>query len=344
MGDIARASGVSLATVSNAYNRPDQLSEALRGRILATARALGYPGPDPLASGLRRGRAGALGLLYADPLSYAFADPAAALFLRGLAGTLEPSGLNLLLLPAPRDPQVVWGAAVDGLLLYSLPDDSPLLAAALARGLPCVLVDQTPQPGHPCVNIRDVDGARQAAHHLLALGHRRLAVLSLDLALPRRRGRVTPARLRAARFRPALDRLRGYREAVAGAGLPWSGVAVLEALENSPEEGERLAGALLDGASPPTGILAMSDQLAFGVLRAAASRGLAVPGDLSVVGYDDVPAAAELGLSTVRQPTVEKGRLAGELLLAALAGEQPESPPPLPTELVVRASSGPPRG
>ncbi len=340
--DIARALGVSLATVSNAYNRPDQLSEALRTRILDTARSLGYSGPDPLASSLRRGRAGAIGVLYGDPLSYAFADPAAALFLQGLASAVETSGLNLLLLPFPNDPQAVSNAPVDGLVVYSLPDDSASMEAALARAVPSVLVDQRARAGFTCVSIEDVSGARQAAAHLLALGHRRLAVLSLDLAIPRRRGRVTPARLRAARFRPPLDRLDGYRDAVQAAGVPWSSVTVMEVLENSTEEGERLAGALLDGPARPTAILAMSDQLALGALQAAARRRLRVPADLSVVGYDDVPAAAAVGLTTVRQPTVAKGRLAGELLLGLLAGQAPTSPAPLATELVVRGSSAAP--
>ena len=340
--DLARTLGVSLATVSNAYNRPDQLSEALRTRILETARSLGYSGPDPLASGLRRGRAGAIGLLYGDPLSYAFADPAAALFLQGLAGAVEATGLNLLLLPAPSDPQAVAGAAVDGLVVYSLPEDSLSMQAALARGLPAVLVDQRRREGLACVSVEDVSGARQAAGHLLALGHRRLAVLSLDLAIPRRRGRVTPARLRAARFQPPLDRLQGYREALRASGLPWSGLPVLEALENSTEEGERLARRLLEAPKRPSAILAMSDRLALGVLRAAAALGLMVPRDLSVVGFDDIPAAGAVGLTTVRQPTVEKGRLTGELLLELLAGGSPGSPAPLATELVVRSSSAPP--
>src|ERR687894_2969814 len=102
--EVASELGVSPATVSNAYNRPDQLSSALRERVFETARRLGYPGPDPMARGLRRRRAGAVGVLYEDRLSYAFADPAEVLFLRGVSVATEEAGLGLLLLSgAPRE-------------------------------------------------------------------------------------------------------------------------------------------------------------------------------------------------------------------------------------------------
>lgn len=338
--DVAAALGVSPATVSNAYNRPDQLSPALRGRILDTARDLGYLGPDPLARSLRRGQAGALGVLYADRLSYAFADPAAALFLQGVASATEEVGLNLLLLPNPASPDTVTSAAVDGFVIYCLPEGSSSLAAALARGVPCVLVDQLQAHERPAVRIDDEGGARLAAQHLLKLGHRRFGVLALELSLPRQRGPVSREREKGATFRPPLARLHGYRRALQEAGLSWpDAVRVLEVEENSPEAGEAAARELLESGHAPTALLAMSDQLALGALRAAHALGLRVPQDVSVVGFDDVPTAGALNLTTVHQPTVDKGRLAGELLLAQLAGETAASPPPLPTRLVVRGTT-----
>src|SRR3712207_5843227 len=112
--EVAAELGVAPSTVSNAYNRPDQLSKALRERVFETARRLGYPGPDPLARGLRRRRAGAVGVLYDNRLSYAFADPAEVLFRQGVSTVTEKEGLGLLLLSgAPgeeRHPEVITGA------------------------------------------------------------------------------------------------------------------------------------------------------------------------------------------------------------------------------------------
>src|SRR5262245_41478361 len=100
---IAKAVGVSVSTVSNAYNHPDQLTAELRTKILETARTLGYGGPNPLARTLRRGRVGALGIIFDDPLSYAFTDPAAVLTLQGVAGACEQAGAGLVLIPGLAD-------------------------------------------------------------------------------------------------------------------------------------------------------------------------------------------------------------------------------------------------
>src|SRR5918911_961499 len=137
ISDVASALGVAVSTVSNAYNRPDQLSAQLRERILTAAAELGYPGPDPVARGLRRQRAGAAGMLFAERLSYAFSDPAAVQVLDGIASALEPAGLGLLLVPGRADdPTTVQRAMVDGFILYSMVEDNPLLGAALRRRLP----------------------------------------------------------------------------------------------------------------------------------------------------------------------------------------------------------------
>src|SRR5918997_1322951 len=184
--EVAAEVGVSPATVSNAYNRPDQLSPELRERVLETARRLGYSGPDAMARGLRRRRAGAVGVLYEDRLSYAFADPAAVLFLQGVSVATGEGGLGLLLLSgAPgeeRDPEAISGAVVDGFVVYSMSDEDPLVSAALERRLPVVLVDQPSIGKLPFVGIDDEGAARAAAEHLVDLGHRRFGVVSFALA------------------------------------------------------------------------------------------------------------------------------------------------------------------
>jgi DNA-binding LacI/PurR family transcriptional regulator len=341
---IADRLGVSTATVSNAYNRPERLSAGLRARVLDTAAELGYPGPDPAGRSLRTGRAGALGVIFTEPLAYAFEDAAAAEFLAGVSAACEAARSALVLVPAAAgagpEPATVRRALVDGFLAYSMPDGDPLLAAARQRGVPLVVVDQPRDLGVPFVGIDDRGAARAAAAHLLALGHQRLAVIAFRLAPDGRTGPAGPARQHAATYALTRERLAGYREAVEAAGRSWDDVGVHETFGNTPEAGRDAAGALLDAPRPPTALLAMSDGLALGALQAAAARGMPVPGGLSVVGFDDVPAAAaaEPALTTIRQDGRGKGRRAAERLLglAPATGDLL-----LPTRLVTRASTGP---
>lgn len=347
MKEVASELGVSPATVSNAYNRPDQLSPALRERVFEAARRLGYAGPDALARGLRRRRAGAVGVLYEDRLSYAFADPAAVLFLQGVSVATEEAGLGLLLLSgAPgeeRDPEAISGAVVDGFVVYSMSDEDPLVYAALERRLPVVLVDQPRIEGLPFVGIDDESAARAAAEHLIGLGHRRFGVVSFALAPEPSGGLVDADRQEAATYSITRSRLRGYASAIEAAGLSWADIPVYEHFGNEPEEGRKAAESLLGREPRPTAILALSDQLALGALDAARRLGLSVPEDVSVVGFDDVPDAARATppLTTVHQPHVEKGLLAGRLLIAQLRDEELPSPELLPTRLVVRGSTAP---
>ncbi len=346
LAEMASALGVAPSTISNAYNRPDQLSAELRARIMATATRLGYAGPDPAARSLRRGRAGAIGLLYTDRLSYAFADPAAIIFLQGIARAAEEEGLGLLLLPGrsggvrPTSSQAV----VDGFIIYSLVQDDPQIAAALVRRLPTVLVDVAHREGSPVVGIDDRGAAREAAEHLLTLGHRRFGVISFGLGPEHASGFADAPRQQTATFHVVAERLRGYAAAIAAAGLPWSPVAVYTCEVNTREAGREAALALLAGAPRPTALLAMSDQYALGALDAARTLGLAVPGDLSIVGFDDIAEAAlaQPALTTIRQDHHEKGLRAGRLLIAQLRGEEAPALTLLPTAFVARDSTGAP--
>ena len=351
--EVAADVGVSPATVSNAYNRPDQLSEELSGRVMEAARRRGYAGPDPTARGLRRGRAGAIGVLYADRLSYAFADPAAVLFFEGVSRAAEEAGLGLLLVPGSisdrHDPQAVRGAAVDGFVVYCMAEGDRMIEAVRDRRLPAVLVDDPPDviaEGMSRVGVDDEGGARAAAEHLAGLGHRRIGVVSYELAPEPVGGLAGPERQARVAFRSTRLRLDGYKKAVEGAGVAWDSVPVYECPENVPEEGAAAARVLLGMDPRPTALLATSDQLAFGAIGAAREMGLSVPGDLSVVGFDDVPEAARSNppLTTVHQDHVQKGLLAGRLLVARLGGEEPEAPKTLRTRLVVRESTALPSG
>ncbi|WP_207956303.1 substrate-binding domain-containing protein [Rubrobacter marinus] len=238
---------------------------------------------------------------------------------------------------------MVRGAAIDGVVIHSMAADDPLVGAAVERRLPAVIVDQPPVDGVPAINIDDEGAARAAAEHLIELGHRRLGVVSFRLALEARSGMVEPDRRGIATFRPSGARLRGVASAAGAAGIPWDDVPVYECAVSSPTEGRAAAEALLAREPRPTAILALSDQLAFGVIDAAARIGLSVPEDLSVVGFDDVPEAARSNppLTTLHQPHVEKGLQAGRKLVAQLGGEDAgdQEEVLLPTRLVVRGST-----
>src|SRR3954447_26293445 len=339
LADVAAHIGVSRTTVSNAYNRPDQLSPKLREKVLAAATELGYDGPDPMARGLRRGRAGSLGLVFDAPLSYAFTDPAATLFLTGMATGLEEHGAALSIIPrlpegAERSADLVRSALVDGYMLFCTAATDPRYAAVRARGLPFVVVEYEDDPTAAHVQIDDVAGAEAAARHLVALGHRRVAIVS-----GYQQGVVTGAEAQGSSpWRVQSGRLAGWRAGLEAGGIDWGGVAVSGAGGSDAAGGARAAAPLLDRADRPTAILALSDLMALGVLQAAAERGIDVPGELSVVGFDDIPQAAAAGLTTVSQPHEEKGRAAVRILAG---GAPPADSVLLPCELVVRASTGP---
>jgi DNA-binding LacI/PurR family transcriptional regulator len=349
---LARELGVSAMTVSNAYNHPDRLSEALRERIFETAGRLGYQGPDPVGRSLRRQRTDVVGVLYSNPLSYAFDDPAAVSFLGGLSSVTEEADLGLLLVPAAgggssgeRDPRAAAQAAVDGFVIYSMSNEEPLLAAALERRLPAVVVDQPRKEGVPLVGVDDKGAARTAAEHLLDLGHERFAIVSFGLSPDGHEGIADSERQERTVFHVSRMRLRGYRAALEETGLAWSEIPVYECPGSAKELGYRAVEALFRSEQEPTAILALSDQLALGAIEWMTERRISVPEDVSVVGFDNIPAAASADppLTTVHQDHAEKGVLAGRMLVSQLHEQDAPSAGPLATRLVVRGSTSPNR-
>ncbi len=342
LAQIAAELGVSVMSVSNAYNRPDQLSAALRERILQKARELGYPGPDPLARGLRHGRAGALGVLYDTWPSYVFGSPGAVGFLQGLSDATGRAFMGLLLVPTPWPAQgnPLDAALADGFVVYSVSDTDPQVPMARARR-PVVIVDQPRLEGVAFVGIDDERAAAAAAGHLLELGHRHIGILSFALARDGVEGPAGLERQQSATYAVTRARLSGYRTALTAAGLAWDEVEVYEC--HFLRRADQAVRHLLGRRPRPTALLATSDGLALAALRTAAQDGLRAPDHLSVVGFDDTPRAhtATPSLTTVRQPHVQKGKRAGELLLGALRGEATPPPEWLPTELIVRDSTGP---
>src|SRR3954453_1408133 len=348
---VARAVGVSPTTVSNAYNRPHKLSPALRERILEAAHDLGYPGPNPAARSLRRGRAGSIGLLFGEALTYVFQDPGAVEFLRGLAeGTARHNTVLQLIAALDADAEegasLLANAIVDGLLVWSLPDRHPLLRLAQERNIPLVTHGGPRLDAVPFVGIDDRAAAQAAAEHLLALGHRSLAVICFPFGSARRARHRDPARIRRPGYRVTRERLAGYQAAAKAAARRRVTLDIYEVAVNSREEGHRAALALLQAPPRPTAVLAMSDELAVGVLAAARELELRVPLDLSVLGWDDSPSAlaVEPALTTVRQSLHDQGRTCARLLINATRGEiaADDLVHLAPWQLITRDSTGSP--
>ena len=347
LASLAAELGISRTTVSNAYNRPDQLSPQLRERILEAARRLGYPGPDPVARSLRTRKAGAIGLIFTETLSYAFRDPAAVAFLEGLGLACEQAGAGLLMVPAPAgrsgEAKLAYGAAVDGFVVYSMPAGDPHVTAVLQRPVPSVIVDQP-------VGLSDVDfvglddfaAAAELGRHLGGLGHRRIGVVANRLGTDRHDGPADADRQRSSPYAVVRTRLEGLAAGLADFGVAWGSVSVEERFENTADAGASAAVALLDRQPELTALVCTTDVFGLATLTVARQLGLWVPDELSVTGFDDVPEAEEVGLTTVRQPTLEKGRVAGRLVLDE--GERPTARRVLlPTELILRLSTGVPR-
>jgi DNA-binding LacI/PurR family transcriptional regulator len=344
LASLAAELGVSRTTVSNAYNRPDQLSPELRRRVLETARRLGYPGPDPVARSLRTRKAGAVGVLLTENLAYAFRDPAAVGFLEGLALACEDAGQGLHLVPANperEDVAAVHRAGVDGFVVYSVPDDDPHLAAVLERPVPTVVCDQPHIGNVDRVGIDDKSAMTELANHLIALGHRRVGVVCMRLGRNRNDDFASLDRQRGAHFHVQRARLAGLADAFQNAGVDWQSVPVVERFEHSIANGQSAAAQLLDRDPQITALICTSDILAMGALDEAARRGLRVPQDLSVTGFDGIAEAEQATLTTVRQPMLEKGRAAGRLLLDSSEQTRPRTVL-LDTEMVLGKTSARP--
>lgn len=330
IADVAREAGVSTSTASVVFSGKVNVADATRERVLAAAEALGYAGPDPRAASLRTGRSGIVGVLLGGELRHAFLDPVTTVMMDGLADALADDSVGLLLLrddPREGETPPIADAPVDAVVLIGCSTRTrPALEAVRRRGLPVVVIEGDAGADVPQVTLNNREASAQIADHLFQLGHRHVATITLPLAEDRSRLPLTEERVAAATVDVALDRLAGFRQVYPDApGVSSAGSLV--------DEGIRSAHLLLadaDGSvrdDRPTAIVAQSDLLAVGAIRAAEELGLRVPDDLSVVGFDGISAdgLGSLRLTTIAQPALAKGRAAGEQISRMLAGERGES-------------------
>jgi len=312
IADVAAASGFGVGTVSRVINGAANVREATRASVLKVIDQLGYR-PSHLAASLSRGTARTMAIVVPH-----LTRPSAVMRLAGALAVLDEQGYDTVVCnvdtPQQRDHHftaLTKRHRADGVMVVSLRLSRPQLASFRKAGVPLVTVDVL-APGVPQTITDDVAGGRLATGHLLALGHRRIGFVG-DTA--RRRSATDLG------FSASQHRLAGYRQALAAAGVEYDPRLVRRG-PHGPANAEALAGELLALPDRPSAIFAASDTQAMGVLAAADRRGLAVPGQLSVIGFDDIESAGLLGLSTVRQPLENSGAEGAHRLCALLREER----------------------
>jgi DNA-binding LacI/PurR family transcriptional regulator len=329
--------------VSNVFNRPQLVREEVREHVQDVARSIGYLGPDPKGRLLRAGKVNAIGVATAAPLSNFFVDPFARTLMEGMAEACDEAGAGLSLVSAKNDERLAWNidsALVDGFVLLCIEGGERLVQLTKARRLPFVaLALGKSDPTVSAVGTDDYAGARLAAEHLCALGHRRFAVLALEF-VDDRVGWVTEAEAERATHSTALERREGYFDVLKAHGIDTATVPVWETLNDQESTVAGLEAIFARGPAP-TALLCMSDRIALYALDWLSARGLNVPGDISVVGYDGAREGETSSppLTTVRQPIAEIGRRAVEMILKPSDTVRHEV---LDVEFVVRASTAPP--
>jgi DNA-binding LacI/PurR family transcriptional regulator len=328
--DVARRAGVSLGTVSNVLNRPDQVAPATRERVRQAIAEIGYVRNDS-ARQLREGRSRTLAMVVLDMANPFFTDVA-----RGAEEEAAGHGAMLVLCNSGSDDrrehrhlEQIAEQRMRGVLLTPVvgDGDEPLEMLA-AQNIPAVLVDRgSPRPDRCSVTVDDVLGGRLAARHLLALGHTHLGFVGGPLSVTQ-----------------VADRLHGAAEIVHAAGARLDHLATAAP---TVAAGRDATAALLTAPDRPTALFCANDLLALGALQALILHGLSVPGDMAVIGYDDIDfaAAAAVPLSSVRQPREELGRTAARLLLEEADGDPGHRHQHVVfmPELVVRRSTDPSR-
>lgn len=324
--DVAQAAGVSTATVSRALRGLPHVDPETRERVRKVAADLDYV-VSPSASRLASGRTGTIAVITPFIDRWFFST-----LLSGISDVLQERDVDLLVyevgdpgtspgLPAERRLR----GRVDGVIVVTLPTDAPRIADMLEIGLPTSFVGVR-WPGVPSVCIDDAAAGRMATQHLINLGHERIGIIS---------GRPLASTSQA-------SRAEGYASAMAGAGLTPD--PTLEAFGYfTVSGGEAAMTSLLSQPKPPTAVFAMSDDMAFGAIRALQRHGIRPGSDIAIASIDGHDLAELLDLTTVGQPVAQMGRMAAEALLARMVGDSGDSPDEMtvPTTLVVRGSTVP---
>ena len=323
--DVAKYAGVGVGTVSRVLNGSPSVSDTTRQKIQTAIKQLQYV-PNLTARNLSRGNTMNIGVI----VPY-FTNPSVVRRLQGVVSVISKSAYDLILFDVEsmkqRDPLLrdVSRSLIDGLLIVSLTPSDEDVAHFHKADLPTILIDAHHHALCRVV-VDNVEGGRQATAHLVALGHTKIAYLSDHLT-------------DLFNNTPVQDRLRGYKQALADADIPFRPEYHVQG-EHGRFPARAMTRQLLDLPDPPTAIFAYSDTQAIGVLEAARERGLTVPDDLSVIGFDNIEAAEYLNITTIRQALYQSGIRGSQILLENMT-KRPSVPIKivLPVDLIERGTT-----
>jgi LacI family repressor for deo operon, udp, cdd, tsx, nupC, and nupG len=324
--DVARAAGLSIASVSRALANPASVREETRTRVLAAVEALNFQ-PNLQAADFRRGRSNTIMVLVSD-----IANPFYSLFFSAIQAEARRNGFTVLIGDTASDPEnernyvaMLWAGKADGLIsnVGRLPEGLPDPGPGGYVGPPIVACNRGAGLGIPTVRIDNYEAGKAVGRHLAGLGHRRLAQIHGSL-----------------RYDDYLGRYNGFLDGLAERGVPPESVLAFEG-DQSTDSGRAAIDRLMQYPGSPTAIFAHSDEMALGALHELGLSGYGVPDDVSLVGFDDLNYAAALSppLTTMRIPRVEWGRLACAHLIEQIVSGATVADTVISAEIVLRGST-----
>jgi|ERR1051326_521517 LacI family transcriptional regulator len=326
---IASLAGVSRSTVSRVLNNHSGVKPSVRERVLSVIRQQNYT-PQAAARSLASARSDSIGVLIPRSAAVSLGDPFIATMIQLLFDASAQQGYfaMLAMLTADRETgfydRILRGRHFDGVIMFSSDIDDPILPLLIKDGSPLVLIGRHPYFTNVAwVDVDNREGAHEAVSHLIELGHRRIGLINGQLQME-----------------AALARRDGYKQALLENGIPIESELMVEGFFAQTPAFQAMQ-RLLDLPEPPTAVFAASDPMAIGVLNAIHARGLRVPEDIAIAGYDDLRIAAESNppLTSVKQPVEEMSTQAVRLLVEQIKGEDSRRTVALPARLVIREST-----